>query len=390
MVSVGVRGGSKTNQALRDADYSDDFAWNRLLRDLHGDEARLLPRAFAEALPVVAVMLPRDRLLTAFRMAVAVDIVECVGSLAYLSEQFGDADAAIVAAALAANPSVHESIRARVAEVGRYVAMSEQQRLVFDVMRGAMSADDPRLTPGLRRLITDRWRGRDQASEAPFVVLEESAATPAAAMWLLAAELHAGGAIVRRAFEDMPAPGTGFDRAIAVGWTERSTAGAGRDRYVRVPAELFNRQNRLDALAAISQATFGAQGMPLTLSGAPRFDTEIVASHAATNATASASLATQRDVQLVRQAAYTAVIAYITDLVHSSAIQFEMLLSVGQQSVEDARLASVVGEGIRITTEGQLEQAATEGVRAAIAELVKGKKLRHNLGLGADVYNKVP
>lgn len=372
-------------------DHAEDKVWGRLVTDLPGDQARLLPRAMAEALPIVASLLPPDRLIIGIRLTVALDIVECVGVLSFLSEDRNDIDAAIGAAALASNPSVAEGLVERVATLTTLGAMSARQRAIFETMlTGSASVETPRS----RAVKRGRWPGLDEhAPNQPLVIVEETSATPTAAMWLLIGELQAAGAVVRRVFPDATRtspPGFVHPRHISLGWNPHSSLPSLSDSYLQLPAELFHPGAMREALDLIAQRVLARQGLEIDLAGAPRFCSD-QREAAPQSLGATSSFAARRQMTRVRQGAYEAVMSYVADELHIGSVQFSMLLDVGEQvaSGPNMQFNDVLSSALTPLSEDYLASAARDGVRAAVAELLKQKLLRYEPP-GSAVLQRIP
>jgi hypothetical protein len=370
--------------------YAEEHVWGELIRNLPENQPRLLARSVADAVPVVAVMLPEDRSLMLTRLIIAFDVVESVGALAYVAESRQSADAAIAAAAMASSPGVAESLFDRIAKLADVVPLSPRQRTIFDVM---LSPSAEPLTSAARTVRETRWPGvLTDDPPAPLVLVEETSATPAAAMWRLIGELHAAGAVVRRTFDQAPRPvPTEFlhPQHVSVGWHERSIAGISPSRYLRMPAELFDESLLLATLEEISAATNEDQRRPLRLDSAPRYCR--IQARPSSGPSAVSDFRLRRQVGLVRQAAYEAVVSYVDEL-GMEGVQLELLMELGLENAStlDEQFARVIAEGLAPSETNPLQRAAHDGVRAAISELLAQQRVRYDPTSHSAVIQRIP
>lgn len=387
-----------------EADHPEDSAWQMLIADLPGDQARLLPRAMADCLLTLAALQDEDRLRILIRLIVAFDMVETIGALSFVARSYGVPDSALAAAATAASPGVAAPLVTAIQELrnappinragtdghvlGR-LQLSERQLAVFDLLLDPSQAAQ---TPAAERLRRTRWPGLIEADklEAPHVIIEESAARPAGPMWLLISELHASGASIRRLFPDQhrqpPAPW--FPRqVVSVGWEQTSLLGDRARTYLRLPAELFSFGALNEALDTINEAVTSLHGVSLDLSGSPRFLKAPRPPRPTGRASTNILWASLLD--RIKRYAFEAAETMLTDPVAqgAQAYPYDEVLRVGTSFVDersDELFGDLVRFGIARPPQDELQQMIRDAVNAAVAGLISQGKLRWSVD-GADL-----
>lgn len=178
----------------------DEQLLRALLPDIGREDATQFPAEYGAALATLAWSAYDRHALRLAHLAVALDLHEVAVRLARLAfdlESEFSADLLLAGAALAANPSLSDDLRASIKEIGNDFLLSDRQRDVLELSFDPDYGDD--LTPGARAYRASRWPGFGEPGALRPVVLVDDDSRPRTYQgWLVLSELALAGFDLRR------------------------------------------------------------------------------------------------------------------------------------------------------------------------------------------------